>query len=160
MESPVANEALRRSYPRRRAGNRRSVGGDRADSRDYRTQLNRLCRGYTPKFRADQKAMQTAAKTNDWKAFGFALGHYLGLALAQDKQIERTSVPAAMRTQMTPILRVLRTADGYARLALRKAALGDNRGMIAELDRISKLTRSLNARLDRAGLRDCGSNQS
>ena len=126
----------------------------------YRTQLNRLCRGYTPKFRADQKAMQTAAKANDWKAFGFALGHYLGLALAQDEQIERTPVPAAMRTQMTPILRVLRTADGYARLALRKAALGDNRGMIAELDRISKLTRSLNARLDRAGLRDCGSNQS
>src|SRR2546425_13223386 len=34
MESPVANEALRRSYPRRRAGNRRSVGGDRADSRE------------------------------------------------------------------------------------------------------------------------------
>src|SRR5436190_718476 len=100
MESPVANEALRRSYPRRRPGNRRSVGR------------------------------------------------------------ERTAVPAAMRTEMTPILRVLRTADGYARLALRKAATGDSRGMIAELDRISKLTRSLNGRLDRAGLRDCGSNQS
>ena len=126
----------------------------------YRTQLNRLCRGYTPKFRADQKAMQTAVKTQDWKAFGFALGHYLGLALAQDQQIERTAGPTAMRTEMTPILRVLRTADGYARLALRKAVTGDSRGMIAELDRISKLTRSLNGRLDRAGLRDCGSNQS
>jgi hypothetical protein len=126
----------------------------------YRTQLNRLCRGYTPKFRADQKAMQTAVKTKDGKAFGFALGHYLGLALVQDKQIESTPVPAAMRTQMTPILRVLRTADGFARLALRKAVLGDNRGMIAELDKITKLTRSLNGRLDRAGLRDCGSNQS
>jgi len=126
----------------------------------YRAQLNGLCRGYTPKFRADQKAMQTALATKDWKAFGFALGHYLGLALVQDKQIERTPVPAAMRTQMTPILRVLRTADGYARLALRKAATGDSRGMIAELDKISRLTRSLNGRLDRAGLRDCGSNQS
>jgi hypothetical protein len=126
----------------------------------YRAQLNGLCRGYTPKFRADQKAMQTAAKTKDWKAFGFALGHYLGLALAQDKQIERTPVPAPMRTQMTPILRVLRTADSYARLALSKAATGDTRGMIAELDQISKLTRSLNGRLDRAGIRDCGSNQS
>src|SRR6266566_7183908 len=34
MESPVANEALRRSYPRRRPGNRRSVGRVRTDSDD------------------------------------------------------------------------------------------------------------------------------
>ena len=85
----------------------------------YRAQLNGLCRGYTPKFRADQKAMQKATKAKDWKAFGYALGHYLALALAQDRQIESTPVPSGMRTQMTPILRLLRTADGHARLAAR-----------------------------------------
>jgi hypothetical protein len=126
----------------------------------YRAQLNGLCRGYTPKLRADQKAIQNATKAKDWKAFGYALGHYLMLALTQDRQIESTPVPSAMRIQMTPILRLLRTADGHARLALRKAAMGDSRGMIAELDRISKLAQPLNGRLDRAGLRDCGSNQS
>jgi hypothetical protein len=126
----------------------------------YRAQLNRLCRGYTPKLRADQKAMQKATEAKDWKAFGYALGHYLALALTQDRRIETTPVPHAMRTQMAPILRLLRTADSHARLALRKAALGDSRGMLAELDKIGKLAQPLNGRLDRAGLRDCGSNQS
>ncbi|OAI55989.1 hypothetical protein AYO48_02085 [Gaiella sp. SCGC AG-212-M14] len=126
----------------------------------YRAQLNGLCRGYTPKFRADRKAIETATKAKDGKAFGYALGHYLALALAQDRQIESAPVPYAMRTQMTPILRLLRTADGHARLALRKAAMGDSRGMVAELNKISKLAQPLNGRLDRAGLRDCGSNQS
>ena len=96
----------------------------------YRAQLNGLCRGYTPKFRADRKALQKATKAKDWKAFGYALGHYLALALAQDRQIESTPVPAAMRTQMTPILRLLRTADGHARLALHEAAMGDSRGRL------------------------------
>ena len=126
----------------------------------YRAQLNGLCRSYTPKFRADRKAMQKATKAKDWKAFGYALGHFLALALAQDRQIESTPVPPALRTQMTPILRLLRTADGHARLALRKGAMGDGPGMIAELDKISKLAQPLDGRLDRAGLRDCGSNQS
>ena len=126
----------------------------------YRAQLNGLCRSYTPKFRADHKAMQKATKAKEWKAFGYALGHYLALALAQDRQIESAPVPSAMRTQMTPILRLLRTADGHARLALRKGAMGDGRGMVAELDKISKLAQPLNGRFDRAGLRDCGSNQS
>ncbi len=126
----------------------------------YRAQLNGLCRSYTPKFRTDRKAMQTASKAKDWKAFGYALGHYLALALAQDRRIESTPVPSAMRAQMTPILRLLRTADGHARLALRKGAMGDGPGMIAELDKISKLAQPLDGRLDRAGLRDCGSNQS
>jgi len=125
----------------------------------YRAQLNRLCRGYTPKFRADGRAMQKAAKAKDWKAYGYALGHFFALALAQDAQIERTPVPATMRTEMTPILRLLRIADSHARLALRKAALGDTRGMVAEVDKVFKLARPLNRRLDRAGLRDCGSNQ-
>jgi hypothetical protein len=125
----------------------------------YRAQLNRLCRSYTPKLRADQKAMQEATKAKAWKAFGYALGHYLALALTQDRQIESTPVPRAMRTQMTAILRLLRTADGHARLALRKATLGDSSGMLAELSKISKLAQPLNRRLDRAGLRDCGSNQ-
>jgi hypothetical protein len=126
----------------------------------YRAQLNRLCRGYTPKLRADEKAMQKAAKAKDGKAYGYALGHYLALALAEDRQIESTPVPAAMRRQMTPILRLFRTADGHIRTALRKAATGDTRGMLAKLAEIAKLAGPLNARLDRAGLRDCGSNQS
>ncbi len=76
----------------------------------YRAQLNGLCRGYTPKFRADWKALEKATKAKDWKAFGYALGHYLALALAQDRQIESTPVPAAMKT------RSLRSTTGQSSL--------------------------------------------
>jgi hypothetical protein len=125
----------------------------------YRAQLNRLCRSYTPKLKRDAQKMREALKANDANAFGVALAHMIRLTLAQDAAIVQTPVPAAMRAQMKPILGLFRAADVHLRRAAKFGSTGNVRGVLAELQRTSKLTPELNRRLDRAGLRDCGSNQ-
>ena len=81
------------------------------------------------------------------------------LNLKQDAYIEKVPVPAAMQTQMGPTLRLLRTVDRHARLALLDANKKDLQGFMTEIKAIDRLVPLLNKRLDRAGLRDCGSNQ-
>jgi hypothetical protein len=125
----------------------------------YRTQLNALCRSYTPKLKRLETKLAAALKANEPRAYGVYLGQALVLAIDEDVRIERTPVPAALRTRMAPIVRQLKLADGAARRALADAVRGDSQGMVAELRTIANLSPSLNTRLDRAGLRDCGSNQ-
>jgi hypothetical protein len=60
---------------------------------------------------------------------------------------------------MVPILRLLRTLDRHARLALRNATKGDGRGFMAEVNEVDRIVPTLNKRLGRVGFRDCGSNQ-
>jgi hypothetical protein len=126
----------------------------------YRAQLNRVCRGYTPKLKRDSEKMKEAASAGDANAFGAALVHAVRLILAQDAYIEKASVPVAMRAQMKPIVQLLKTADGHLRRAMSLGIQRDVRGMLAEFNKVGKLSAPLNRRLDRAGLRDCGSNQS
>jgi hypothetical protein len=114
---------------------------------------------FTPKFKRIERNIEKAAKARDLKAVAYALGQGLALNLAQDAYIERVPAPAAMRTQMAPILRLLRTLDRDARLALRNATKGDGRGFMAEVKEADRIVPTLNKRLDRADLRDCGSNQ-
>jgi len=125
----------------------------------YRAQLNRLCRSYTPKMKADQQTMQAALKANHAKVFGAALADLMRLTLEQDAKIARMPVPPALRTQMTPILRLFRKVDVHVRRAAAYGSKGNTRGVLSELQLTAKLTPELNRRLDRAGLRDCGSNQ-
>jgi len=126
----------------------------------YRAQLNALCRSYTPALKKANADLVKAEKAKNGPAAGIALGTLLRLDLAQDAKIESAPVPAALRAQMTPILTTLETIDGHARAAIAKAVSGDGAGMAAELGRIAPLAKTLNKRLDAAGLRDCGSNQS
>jgi hypothetical protein len=126
----------------------------------YRAKLNAVCRSYTPHFKAEGKKMARAVKRKDYERAGYFLGRIILLSLAQDSILETIPVPAAMRAQMTPILRLLVKADRHGLLALRKAQRGDNKGFIAEVDAVDKMIPEINRRFDRAGLRDCGSNQS
>jgi hypothetical protein len=103
--------------------------------------------------------MRQAANAKNAEAYGAALGHAIRLILTQDAYIERAPVPVAMRAQMKPILQLFRTADSYLRSAVRRGINHDVRGMLVEFNKVAKLTPALNRRLDRAGLRDCGSNQ-
>ena len=138
-----------------------AAGAAAATSPDaYRAQVNALCRSYTPSLRKAEAALSKAQKANDGRALGVAIGQLLGLGLAEDAKIEGTPVPAAMRAQMTPILSLLKVVDGHARLAIARAAAGDANGLSAELTKIGQVGATLNKRLDAAGLRDCGSNQS
>jgi hypothetical protein len=125
----------------------------------YRAQLNRHCRTFTPKFKRIEANLKKAVSTKDPKLLAAALGLGLALNLKQDAYIEKVPVPAAMRTQMVPTLRLLRTVDGHARLALLDADKKDLQGFMTEIKEIDRLGPRLNKRLDRAGLRDCGSNQ-
>jgi hypothetical protein len=125
----------------------------------YRAQLNRHCRTFTPKFKRVEADIKKAVSTKDPKLLAYALGQGLALNLKQDAYIEKVRVPVAMRTQMVPTLRLLRTVDRHARLALRNGNNGNGRGFMTELEVVNRLVPMLNKRLDRAGLRDCGSNQ-
>lgn len=125
----------------------------------YRGQLNRLCRSYTPKLKADAETMRAALKASHAKVFGAALADLLRLTLEQDGRIERTPVPTVLRPQMIPILRLFRIADVHMRRAATYGSKGNSRGVFSELQQVSRITPELNRRLDRAGLRDCGSNQ-
>ena len=125
----------------------------------YRAQLNRHCRTFTPKFKRIEADIRKAVSTKDPKLLAYALGQGLALNLRQDAYIEKVPVPVAMRTQMVPTLRLLKTVDRHARLALRNGNNGNGRGFQTELEKVNRLVPTLNTRLDRAGLRDCGSNQ-
>ena len=125
----------------------------------YRAQLNRHCRTFTPKFKRIEANLKKAVRTKDPKLLAAALGLGLALNLKQDGYIEKVPVPAAMRTQMVPTLRLLRTVDRHARLALTEANKKDLQRFMTEIKAIDRLVPLLNKRLDRAGLRDCGSNQ-
>jgi len=126
----------------------------------YRARVNALCRGYTPGLGQAKASLSKAQKANDAHGVGLALGRLLALGLAEDAKIESTPVPSAMRAQMAPILSRLKTIDVHARAAVSKAAAGDVNGLSAELTAIGRLGSGLNKRIDAAGLRDCGSNQS
>jgi hypothetical protein len=125
----------------------------------YRAQLNRLCRSYTPKLKADAQTLRAALKANHAAVFGSALADLMRLTLEQDGKIRRTPVPTALRTQMKPILGLFRTADVHVRRAAAYGSQGNVRGVLGELQQVARITPALNRRLDRAGLRDCGSNQ-
>ncbi len=126
----------------------------------YRAQVNGICRTYTPTVKKLGAQMRQAAAAKDYRSYGIALGELLILNLTQDRRVEAVAVPPALEPQMTPILARLRKIDTHARLALQSAQKGDAAALGAELTTIDKLAKPLNAALDKAGLRDCGSNQS
>jgi hypothetical protein len=118
-----------------------------------------MCRGYTPKMKTQERAMTAAQKANDLQAYGRALGKLLLYTLQEDSKIETTPVPAAMHAQMTPIIATLKKADAHIRTAIRDAVNNDPRGLAAQLKAAGDVASGLNAKLDAAGLRDCGSRQ-
>ncbi|MFL5955507.1 MAG: hypothetical protein ACJ76I_15515 [Gaiellaceae bacterium] len=125
----------------------------------YRATLNGVCRGYTPKINAQERAMTAAKKANDGHAYGAAFGKLLVLTLAEDSKLESIPVPLSLRATMTPIFAALKKADMHIRVAIFDAGTGDTKGMAAQLTAAASVAKGLNAKLDAAGLRDCGSHQ-
>ena len=116
----------------------------------YRAQVNAICRTYNPTFRRLHAQVNDAISRNDQVAEGLALGQAFALALVEDGRIEKTPVPAAMRTTMTPILNRLKTIDSYIRL-------GQSKRDPSLLVVAGNLMAPLVGAFDAAGLRDCGS---
>jgi hypothetical protein len=125
----------------------------------YRAELNAICRANTVKLHQLVGRMAASRKAGDERAFAFALGEYFGLGLREDATIERAPVPMALRSQMAPVVSVLRQADGHVRAVLAAIANGDRTNVQSELKAVVSLSGTINQGLDAAGLRDCGSNQ-
>jgi hypothetical protein len=125
----------------------------------YRTKVNSICRTYTPTFKKYEAAMTQAQKANDQQAYGIALGKLLVLTLVEDARIEKEPIPTALRTQMTPIVTRFKKIDLHVRAALAAAQANDPTGMTTQLKAATTIGAGFNAKLDAAGLRDCGSNQ-
>ena len=96
----------------------------------YRAKVNGICRGYTPRLKALETAMTKAEKAKDGLALGVALGKFLVYGLAQDLQVEAVPVPAALRTQMAPILALMKKIDTHVRAALQRAVAKDGAGHV------------------------------
>jgi hypothetical protein len=126
----------------------------------YRAQVNRICRGYTPTGKKIETAMKDALAKKDYQAYGVVLGELLILNLSQDRKIEAVPVPPPLKPQLAPIIARLKKIDAHTQLALLRARQSDSTGLATELTTIGTLAKPLNAQLDKAGLRDCGSNQS
>lgn len=125
----------------------------------YRATLNGMCRGYTPKMKAQERAMTAAQNANNGQAYGVALGKLLVYTLREDGTIESTPVPAELRARMSPIVTTLKKADAHIRAAIRAAVNNDSKGLAAQLKAAGTVAGGMNAKLDAAGLRDCGSRQ-
>jgi hypothetical protein len=132
---------------------------DAATPTAYRANVNQVCRGYTPTGKSLEAQMKKAQAGKDYVAWGVALGRLLLLDLEQDRRIEAVPVPAALTTRMKPILARMLTIDGHIGATIADAGAGKSQAMLAELLKIGDLAKPLNAQLDAAGLKDCGSNQ-
>jgi hypothetical protein len=126
----------------------------------YRTGLNAMCRKSTVAIAKLAVELRRAQQAKDWHRFGFVSGEMLGVGLREDATIEATPIPAQLRPQMVPAIRLLKKADAMIRQAIRMFVAGDGAGGVAELKKIQPLSAPVNRYLDAAGLRDCGSNQS
>jgi hypothetical protein len=125
----------------------------------YRTGLNTMCRKSTVAIAKLTVELKRAAQAKDWHTFGFVTGQMLAIGLREDATIEATPIPAQLRPQMVPAIRILKKADATVREAVRMFVAGNAAGGLAELKKVQPLSGPINRYLDAAGLRDCGSNQ-
>jgi len=130
-----------------------------AGATTYQSRVNALCRSYTPRLDAAAAKLKTARAAGDVHTSAYYLGVILGLALSEGQKIEATPVPASLKPRMARPLRLLHTADTTLHTALARAVAGDATGFQAAAVTLDRLGPGLNAALDAAGLRDCGSNQ-
>ncbi|HEV7132446.1 MAG TPA: hypothetical protein VGN27_01790 [Gaiellaceae bacterium] len=129
------------------------------DAAAYRSQVNALCRSYTPRMKRVETTMTAARAAGDVHRFGYDLGVLMGLALREGLQVEKTPVPADAAARMVRPLRQLQTIDAQLARVVQRALDGDEAGVAVETLRLGKLQVPLNASFDAVGLRDCGSNQ-
>ena len=125
----------------------------------YRAQLNAMCRTATVELHTLKAEMIRAQQAHDARTAAVDLGELIGLGLREDAIIERTPVPAPLKADMAPAIRLLEAADVVVRKALADFTSGNSAGGVAMLKRAGQVSAPVNHYLDAAGLRDCGSNQ-
>lgn len=125
----------------------------------YRAQLNAVCRSYSPKFRATEAAIAAAQSDQNRGVYFASYGRFFSLILAENATIESTVAPPAMKTVMTHPVALLRAIDPALRTGLNAARQEATSGLVNAVTQANAASAAINRALDRAGLRDCGSNQ-
>jgi phage head maturation protease len=126
----------------------------------YRTNVNGICRGYSPALKKLATQVNRADAAKDYRAWGVAVGKWLTLDLAEDHRVEVIAVPASLDAEMSRILLRMKKLDAHSRAALADQKAGKLQALVSELLTIGELRTPLSRALDGVGLRDCGSNQS
>jgi hypothetical protein len=125
----------------------------------YRTQVNTLCRSYTPKLKLVEADMARAKAAGNSQRYVHDFGVLVGMSLAEGTRVERAPLPLTGAASFVKPLRVLRAVDTQLRQMVASMAAGDGAALLTESAVLSKIAAPLNRLLDAAGLRDCGSNQ-
>jgi len=133
-----------------------AAGAEAASPADYLAHLNKLCAGFTPEFATTVNALGKAEQARNEQAYYAAVGELMYLSLDEDTSIESVPVPPALGSLMAPALSDLKRGDGYLRVALGAATMGDGSGELGELARLAPLTAPVDSSLERAGLAACG----
>jgi hypothetical protein len=133
---------------------------DPANATTYRSQVNGICRSYTPRLKRVEARMRSAVAAGDRQAYAYDVGVLVGISLVEGVRVEKTPVPADSTQRMVRPLRLLHSTDGQLRRVVARALAGDLAGVLAQAAPLAKLQGPLNSSFDAVGLRDCGSNQS
>jgi hypothetical protein len=131
-----------------------------ANATTYRSQVNGICRSYTPRLKRVEAQMRSAIAAGDRHAYAYDVGVLVGISLVEGVRVEKTPVPADSTQRMVRPLRLLHSTDGQLRRVVARALAGDLAGVLAQAAPLAKLQGPLNSSFDAVGLRDCGSNQS
>jgi hypothetical protein len=133
-----------------------SAGG--ATFAQYRQQVNKLCRSYTPRLKRLDADGARAVRAGNANRAAADFRRLLQLTLAETVDIQKVSVPADGRAQMRRPLRLLR---GF-QVQLKRVIASSRTSATAlerELQKLATITPPLNRAFDAVGLQDCGSRQ-
>ena len=130
-----------------------------ATAAQYRSQVNALCRSYTPKFKQVEADMARAKAAGNSQRYLYDFGVIVGMGLAEGTRLERAPLPLTGAASFVKPLRLLHAVDVQLRKMLASLVARDSAALLSESAALSKIAAPLNRLLDGAGLRDCGSNQ-
>jgi hypothetical protein len=130
-----------------------------ATAAQYRTQVNALCRSYTPKLKQVEGDMARAKAAGNGQVYLHDFGVLVGMSLVEGRRVERAPLPQTGAAVFVKPLRLLHAVDGHLQQMIGSIVAGDGAGLLRESAALSKIAAPLNPLLDAAGLRDCGSNQ-
>jgi hypothetical protein len=126
----------------------------------YRSQVNALCRSYTPKLKQVEVDMAHARSSGDSQRYAYDIGVLAGVSLVEGARMERTPLPRTGAAPFATPLHLLHTVDARLRLLVTHALAANMAAVVADMNVLGKVAAPLNRSFDAAGLRDCGSNQS
>jgi hypothetical protein len=125
----------------------------------FRVRLNAVCSNTTNRLNAAEAAIKKASVGGNQSAYYAAYAGWFAALHAEDLAIDRSAPTASLKAVMAKPISLIRGIDPTVVAGLAAARRHDSSGIASSLNRMSAATSTLNAALDAAGLRACGSGQ-